>query len=171
MGLIGNFFGMIFGDGRNAIVETVEVFRENAEKSSARDADFKTATLAQFAAEFAHERKGLFDRFVDALNRLPRPLLAMGTIALFGAAMSDPDWFASRMAGIALVPEPLWWLMGAIVSFYFGARHQVKSQEFQRSVARSVAMGTAVTRATAADRSGVDVEDNAALAEWQAQNE
>ena len=103
MGLIGNFFGMIFGDGRNAIVETVEVFRENAEKSSARDADFKTATLAQFAAEFAHERKGLFDRFVDALNRLPRPLLAMGTIALFGAAMSDPDWFASRMAGIALV--------------------------------------------------------------------
>ena len=26
------------------------------------------------------------------------------------------------MQGLALVPEPLWWLMGAIVSFYFGAR-------------------------------------------------
>ena len=24
--------------------------------------------------------------------------------------------------GLALVPEPLWWLLGAIVSFYFGAR-------------------------------------------------
>jgi len=34
------------------------------------------------------------------------------------------------MQGIALVPEPLWWLMGAIVSFYFGARRQAKRQEF-----------------------------------------
>jgi hypothetical protein len=26
------------------------------------------------------------------------------------------------MQGLQLVPEPLWWLLGAIVSFYFGAR-------------------------------------------------
>ncbi|HKL06334.1 MAG TPA: 3TM-type holin, partial [Roseovarius sp.] len=43
------------------------------------------------------------------------------------------------MQGIALVPEPLWWLLGAIVSFYFGARHQLKGQEFQQSVARTLA--------------------------------
>ncbi len=41
--------------------------------------------------------------------------------------MVDPIWFASRMQGLALVPEPLWWLLGAIASFYFGARHQVKA--------------------------------------------
>jgi hypothetical protein len=29
------------------------------------------------------------------------------------------------------VPEPLWWLLGAIVSFYFGARHQSKSFEIR----------------------------------------
>jgi hypothetical protein len=48
--------------------------------------------------------------------------------------MVDAVWFAARMQGMALVPEPLWWLMGAIVSFYFGARHQAKSQEFQRAL-------------------------------------
>ena len=46
--------------------------------------------------------------------------MAIGTIGLFVSAMIDPIWFASRMQGIALVPEPLWWLLGAIVSFYFG---------------------------------------------------
>jgi hypothetical protein len=54
--------------------------------------------------------------------------------------MVDPIWFAARMQGIALVPEPLWWLLGVIVSFYFGARYQVKSQQFQRSIAQSVAL-------------------------------
>jgi hypothetical protein len=44
------------------------------------------------------------------------------------------------MQGIALVPEPLWWLLGVIVSFYFGARYQVKSQDFQRSIAQTVAL-------------------------------
>ena len=53
--------------------------------------------------------------------------------------MVDPIWFAARMQGIALVPEPLWWLLGVIVSFYFGARHQVKTQEFQRSIVRTIA--------------------------------
>ena len=43
------------------------------------------------------------------------------------------------MQGIALVPEPLWWLLGAIVSFYFGARHQAKGQDFQRQIVRSIA--------------------------------
>jgi hypothetical protein len=52
------------------------------------------------------------------------------------SAMANPAWFAARMQGLAAVPEPLWWLLGVIVSFYFGARHQIKSQEFQRSLAK-----------------------------------
>ncbi len=63
----------------------------------------------------------------------------LGTLGLFVTAMVDPLWFAERMQGIALVPEPLWWLLGVIVSFYFGARHQVKSQEFQREIVATVA--------------------------------
>jgi hypothetical protein len=59
---------------------------------------------------------------VNGLNRLPRPLLALGTLALFVYAMADPDGFARRMQALATVPEPLWWLLGAVVAFYFGAR-------------------------------------------------
>lgn len=139
MGLIERIFSTIFGNGRNIIVETAEVFRENSESAAGRDATIKQQAMQQFASEFVVERKGRFDRLMDGLNRLPRPFLAFGTIGLFIVAMVDPVWFSTRMQGIALVPDPLWWLMGAIVSFYFGARHQAHSQDFQRSIASTMA--------------------------------
>lgn len=135
MGLIGRIFGALFGDGRNVVAETAEVFRVNADHADNRAADIQSAALAQLAAEFQHPRKGLFDRVIDGLNRVPRPAMALGTLALFISAMTNPVWFSERMQGIALVPEPMWWLLGAIVSFYFGARHQAKGQDFQRSLA------------------------------------
>ena len=139
MGLIGRLFDALFGGGRNIVVETAEVFRENAENAGAREAETRAQAMQQFGAEFRVSNRGGFDRFMDGLNRLPRPLLAYGTIGLFVAAMHDLVWFASRMQGIALVPDPLWWLMGAIVSFYFGARHQAHAQDFQRSIAETMA--------------------------------
>lgn len=150
MGLIDGVLALLFGGGRNVVKETVEVFRENVEAGEARQSAYQTAALGQFAAEFALPRRGVFDRFIDGLNRVPRPALALGTLALFVTAMWDPIWFAARMQGIALVPEPLWWLLGAIVSFYFGARHQAKGQEFQRSIAATMARTVDVTRNLAA---------------------
>lgn len=139
MGLIERILGTVFGGGRNAVVETIEVFRENADKGAARATDMQAATLKQFGQEFRVVRRGWFDRAMDAVNRLPRPAMAIGTLGLFVSAMVDPVWFAARMQGIALVPEPLWWLLGAIVSFYFGARHQAKGQQFQRELAQTMA--------------------------------
>jgi hypothetical protein len=150
MGLIDRVLGVLFGGAGNVVRETAEVFRENAEGRAVREAKLSEAALAQFAAEFMAPRPGLFDRLIDGLNRLPRPALALGTLGLFVAAMVDPVWFAARMQGVALVPEPLWWLMGAIVSFYFGARHQAKAQDFQRAVAGTLARTTEVTRNLAA---------------------
>lgn len=150
MGLIAGLMTALFGGGRNAIAETIEVFRANAEAGEARAAAYRGKALEQFAAEFAGARRGRFDRIVDGLNRLPRPMLALGTIGLFVTALVDPIWFAARMQGVALVPQPLWWLMGAIVSFYFGARHQVKGQEFQRSIAATVALAPQVRANVAA---------------------
>ena len=158
MGLMTGLMQFLFGDGRNVVAETAQVFRENAEAGAVRAADARADSLQQFAAEFAHPTRGVFDRVVDGLNRLPRPALALGTIWLFVSAMRTPEEFASGMQGLALVPEPLWWLMGAIVSFYFGARHQVKAFEFQTSVAQALS-----TR-----RQGPDEEaDNPALQEWR----
>ncbi len=137
-GAIGSVTGALFGGG-NIIKDTAEVFMENTEAAAEREAAWQAAALAQFATEFAVPRRGRFDRFMDALNRLPRPALAIGTLGMFAAAMLDPVWFAARMQGIQLVPEPLWWLMGAVVSFYFGARAQTKGQEFQRALAGTMA--------------------------------
>lgn len=171
MGLIDGAMGLVFGGGRNVIAETAGVFRENAEAQAVRDAMLQSAALEQFSSEFARPRRGIFDRFIDGLNRVPRPALALGTLGLFVSAMVDPVWFAARMNGIALVPEPLWWLMGAIVSFYFGARHQAKTQEFQRSIATTIASTGNVVRnldTLAAMEAGAKVpgEDNPALSDW-----
>ncbi len=153
MGMIVDLLSMVFGNGRNVLRDTVEVFHENAEAGAQRDVVVQSNALAQFGAEFARSRQGVFDRLIDGLNRLPRPALALGTLGLFTSAMVDPLWFAARMQGIALVPEPLWWLLGVIVSFYFGARHQSKHQAFQRDLAAQLAMAPAVMgRLAALDR-------------------
>ena len=183
--MIGEILATVFGGGRNVVTDTVQVFRENAENGAERDTARAQAALSQFAAEFAAERRSAFDQVIDGLNRIPRPAMALGTLALFVSAMIDPIWFASRMQGIALVPEPLWWLLGAIVGFYFGARHQAKGQEFQRSIAATLARAGQVTdgiaalqaleagagggAARSAAASVIDAEavENAALAEWK----
>ncbi|WP_306154429.1 holin family protein [Roseovarius sp. MMSF_3281] len=157
MGIIERLFNIVFGEGRNVVKDTVEVFHENTEAGAVRAADHKAEVVAQYGAEFAAPARGWFDRFMDGLNRVPRPAMALGTLGLFIAAMVEPVWFAERMQGIALVPEPLWWLLGAIVSFYFGARHQVKGQDFQRSIAATMARAPVVVenlRALGALRAG-----------------
>ena len=134
MDMIERMFQLMFGGGGNVVRDTVEVFRENAEAGSQRGAQVQMQAMREYGEEFAIPRQGWFDRFMDGVNRLPRPALAFGTLGLFVAAMIDPLWFSQRMQGIALVPEPMRWLLGVIVSFYFGARHQVKSQKFQREI-------------------------------------
>ncbi len=138
MGIIERMLSFVFGGGHNVIKETAEVFRENAEAGAQRAQDVQIAALQGHMAEFQLQNRGRFDQVMDGVNRLPRPAMALGCLALFVSAMVDPVWFAARMSGIALVPEPLWWLLGVVVSFYFGARHQAKGQEFQRSMAENL---------------------------------
>jgi hypothetical protein len=146
MGLIERVLTVVFGGQSNVVRDTVEVFRENAEAGAQRSAGVQGQAMTQYGAEFLVPRRGGFDRFMDGLNRLPRPALALGTLGLFVSAMVEPLWFAERMQGIALVPQPLWWLLGVIVSFYFGARHQVKAQDFQREIVSSVSRVPEVLR-------------------------
>ncbi|RVV99264.1 carboxylesterase [Mesobaculum littorinae] len=173
MGLIERLMGGLFGPGCGALRDTVEVFRESAEGRAGRAHALREAALAQFAAEFAQSRRGWFDRLVDGLNRLPRPAMALGTLGLIGAAMVDPVWFSERMQGLALIPEPLWWLMGAVVSFYFGARAQAKGQDFQRSLAATLAAypagGAVDGKAPHKVPATAAAWGNAALADWRAE--
>ncbi|MEM9319526.1 MAG: holin family protein [Pseudomonadota bacterium] len=139
-----------------SIANVAEVFTPNETKAMELQAELRSAAMAAMAAEFAHARQGFFDRFVDGLNRLPRPFLAFGTLGLFIFAMVDPIEFASRMSGLNAVPEPLWWLLGAIVSFYFGAR---ELHYFRRRAPRLPLFGR---REVPAAR-----EQNAAISAWR----
>jgi hypothetical protein len=65
---------------------------------------------------------GRYDRLVDAVNRLPRPVLVYGTVALFLLALIRPDLFDRGMASLERMPEELWWLIGAVLAGHFGAR-------------------------------------------------
>lgn len=169
MGVMPGLLNLIFGGNRNVLRETAEVFRENSEAGAMRDHLRHEAAMGQFSREFLAGRRGWFDRLMDGINRLPRPLMALGCLGLFISAMVDPIWFAARMQGIAVVPEPLWWLLGVIVSFYFGARHQMKGQEFQKAMAISLAQASTLRGAQDQDVQSVASEDtNQALLDWQA---
>ena len=124
MGLIDKVIGGGAGATAigNAVTGVAEVFLPNATKKMEAAQEAYMAALEEHGDEFRFVRPGRFDRFVNGLNRMPRPMLALGTLGLFVFAMIDPVRFAERMVGLNYVPEPLWWLLGAIVGFYFGAR-------------------------------------------------
>ena len=58
--------------------------------------------------------------------------------------MAEPPGFSVRMEGLQLVPEPLWWLLGAVVSFYFGAR-ELHHQRPRSAVSTARALLTGAT--------------------------
>lgn len=168
MGLIGRAVGV--GQAAGAIGEAAqglsEVFVANATREMELNAEIHRATMETAAAEFQHAGVGLFDRVINGLNRLPRPMLALGTLGLFVFAMVDPGAFAARMVGLDAVPEPLWWLLGAIVSFYFGARelHYVRRAPVGRGGGlRAPWLRPSVRQAPAGD----PVADNPALSAWR----
>jgi hypothetical protein len=123
MGLIGRILGSGAAAGTiRSVTEAAEVFRPNATKRMEAAHRAYLAALAEHGAEFRQAAPGWFDRAINGLNRLPRPMMAFGTLGLFVYAMADPEGFSRRMVGLNFVPEPLWWLLAAIVGFYFGAR-------------------------------------------------
>lgn len=138
MGLIRSLIGGLTGQGRMSAVDFIEAFRVNAEADAQRTADQKAAALQQLSVEFQTSNTSRFNLFMDGVNRLPRPAMALGVLGLFVSAMINPEWFIARMYGLLYVPEPLWWLLGVIVSFYFGARFQAKEQHMLHTMARSM---------------------------------
>lgn len=103
-----------------------------------------------------------YDRLIDAVNRLPRPLMAFGTQALMLYALLDPAGFALRMEGLDAMPEAMWWLLGAVITAYFGAReaHHLRSRRGLPSATAEPA--AAESPAEAWSRAG-----NPALEEWR----
>ncbi len=192
MGLITDVFRVLFGGGKNVVKETAEVFRPNAEAQSKRGFDLDTATLNQMAAEFSGTRqRGAFDRMMDGVNRMPRPLLVLGVFGILVWTSIDPIASAQVFTSWAIIPTEFWYVVLAIVTFYFGGRYQTKANEMQARLA-SVAAGvpavlqtiseleemrpdhpaTPGTASTGTDASAeldaLTSEANPALADWEA---
>jgi hypothetical protein len=164
MGLIGNILGLGSSADKigGAVERVAEVFVPNRTKKAENQYRRERDALDQFGAEFGHAASAPFDRFVNALNRLPRPVLALGTVGLFAYAMTDPTGFSIRMQGLNTVPDPLWWLLGAIVSFYFGARElHYQRRKHKVAIHQPQSLFTALPSTR---------NENAALNEWRELN-
>lgn len=79
------------------------------------------APLPQYQATTPKGRIG-YNHVIDAMNRLPRPLMALLSLAFFIVAGINPGWFEARMQALSAIPEPMWWIIGAVITFFFGAR-------------------------------------------------
>ncbi len=164
MGMIGAILGAggAVRQAGAAVSSVAEVFVGNEAGREAAASREMLAAVGEFGTEFALPANGRWDGFVNGLNRLPRPLLALSTLGLFVYAMAAPAGFSVRMQGLALVPEPLWWLLGAIVSFYFGAR-ELHHQRTRQQVALGVAAARRAVGAVAATEPAPVIAPLAAL--------
>ena len=170
MGLITQWLGA--GQASRNIgsaVETVaEVFTVNKTKEELAVRAQAMASLGQYGTDFSNGNSGWFDSFINGINRLPRPIMALGTVGLFVFAMANPEDFTTRMRGLAYVPDPLWWLLGAVVSFYFGARELHYAREATTPL---IIPPVAANEPTAPTKvSAAAFPENAALSEWAALN-
>ena len=177
MGLIRSGLRALFGRrgaGVQALGEAVTgvagAFRPNATRQLELGHEAFKAAHASHAAEFAHARPGWFDSFVNGLNRLPRPTLAMGTLGLFTYAMIDPPGFTERMQALHAVPEPLWWLLGAVVAFYFGAREAHHLRAHKPMVIPAASAVPVAERASGGTAEPAP-RPNPALEEWRRRGE
>ncbi|QPH53569.1 holin family protein [Pontivivens ytuae] len=169
MGVSGTIIGTAARGVGEAITGVAEVFTENRTARAAQEHQEHLAALAQHGAEFGHNRTW-FDAAIDGLNRLPRLAMALGTMGLFVYAMQDPLGFAARMQGLALVPDPLWWLMGAVVSFYFGARelHHIRMRRLTSDTQSVARVAATVEALEDARRPAPPTDENPVVAEWRA---
>lgn len=104
------------------------------------------ATMGQYASEFRKiENRTWFDAFVDGMNRLVRPTIAFGVIGLFAHAFADPISFTEAMTGVTIIPTEMWYVLGAIIGFYFGARELQKSRDKKSAVQRIEAVKQVVS--------------------------
>lgn len=171
---------LLFGGGARDLVaaatDTVRAVKGDRAAQDQQAASALSDAMAQFGAEFRIQpRRTWFDALLDGLNRLPRPLLTFATFGLFVFAFQDPIGFSARMNALALIPEPLWWLLGVVVSFYFGSRHLEKrlasgpSVTDVRQAVDAIREIEGMEAPIVIDPTATPVQsDNPALADWRA---
>ena len=124
---IGNLVGKVVNaTTAGAVRDVAGTFLAPRDQREMNEQEYKLAVLRQFSDYTKSDKGSWFERFVGGLNALPRPLMALGTIALIPYAMFDEANGIGAFAGLAAVPPEVWNLVYIIVPFYFGSRIQTK---------------------------------------------
>ena len=120
------WWNILFGGAADLVKAGTGVFTAIAGDQAAKDQQLSSeqvALLNAYGAEFvSRQQRSVWDSFVDGVNRLVRPGLALGAQAAFFWAGLDPVGFAEVMRVLAIVPDPLWVIWGGIWAFYFTGR-------------------------------------------------
>lgn len=125
-------------NGANNIIKTFT--GSKAERDQQHNERFLAGQHA-FSAEFqAREHKtwigSLWNSIWDGFNRVPRPVIVTLVLAYFYMAYKNPTEFQVLNTALDTVPERMWWVLSAIVGFYFVAR------EFQKSRDKKMALSS-----------------------------
>ncbi len=124
MGLLNlNPVSAIVDSVAGAVSGVGKVFFGSKEARDQQGHDELMSVQEGYQAEFlAPEKTGAFNSLVDGANRLVRPFFTFGIVALFIWCVYDPAAFAVAMQALRLMPQELWYIMGAIITFWFGSR-------------------------------------------------
>lgn len=167
MNILGSLLGTGLGKVLKPIKGLVTSIWGDAKQRERFGHSETMAVYEQFASEFRRlENRTAWDSFVDGLNRLPRPVMVAGTLGYFALAYADPQEFQVVNTALEGVPEPAWYLLSAIVGFFFGARelHKQRTKGLTISKAEFAAQQARV-RALRGQEGGEDPQtDNAAPA-------
>ena len=165
--------GNILDTAATAVEKVAGVFGVNKEAQAQRDydaGDRDTNALMsaqrQFAREFT-EPRNFFDSIINGLNRLPRPLMAFGAIALLIGPFIDPIEYTAAITALQLIPDYLWGIIGAVFAFYFGSRAWQEKRRMQVTAdhTKEVMRHMREIRAMKPARKAAPVRDAPAVAE------
>ena len=124
------WFGKTVESVGDTVVDVTKVFKgSEADRDNYRHERFM-AGLEAYSAEFAQrENRTKWDSLWDGINRMPRPLIVLAIFGYFGLSYVNPEEFQALNIALDTVPEQMWWIMTAVVSFYFAAREFQKGRD------------------------------------------
>ncbi|MCP4164033.1 MAG: hypothetical protein GY760_28555 [Deltaproteobacteria bacterium] len=114
-------------EGVNSVVQTFTGSEKERDRYKHNE---YVNTQNSFSSEF-HNRNNrtLWDSFWDGINRMPRPLFVVLIVAYFILSYVNPEEFQVLNLGLSTVPEKMWYVLSAIIGFYFCARELHKIRE------------------------------------------
>lgn len=124
---MSGFLGRLLAGGLSAtaqgVARGIATFTGDKVQRESNTHDEQMAVFAQMAAEYsARQNRTWWDSFVDGLNRLPRPLMALSALGVLAWAPMDPISFSAAMQAYSLVPEWLALVLAQIILLFAGGR-------------------------------------------------